>query len=265
MRLAKRAARLARPSWYVLRWLDRAVLVRSRDLVVLSLSGVVEDGFRRAYPDLDPRFVRIPNGVSVETFHDRDRQEQSAAMRERFGIPPSRPVALFLAHQFRAKGLDGAIRALGRAPDWHLVVGGRGRPDAFRRTVARCGVADRVHFAGVLPDARAGYCAADAYVLPTWYDSCSLGVVEALACGTPVVTTRRNGAAELVEPGVEGFVVDRPDNVDGIATALQRIASDVEGFRDAARRAAPRLSWEEHVDRVCAVLDDVVEGTGRQL
>ncbi len=100
-----------------------------------------------------------------------------------------------LAQDFRRKGLRGGDRALAAVPGWTLLVGGRddpGRSAAGRRP----GVADRIAFAGPVADPAAFYRAADFFVLPTRHDPCSLVVLEALAMGVPVISTRQNGACE---------------------------------------------------------------------
>ena len=254
VRVLKRVLRALRPTHHVLSWLDGRVFRAGPGVVTLSLSRVVEESLERAFPDVEFRFERIPNGVPLQGFHDRDRAEQARALRAPHGIPHGSPVALFLAHQFRAKGLGHLIRALSSAPGWHVVVGGRGRRGPFEALARSLGHDDRVHFAGTIEDARAAYAGADAFVLPTYYDSCSLSVLESIASGTPAITTRQNGASELIEPGREGFVLDAPCEEDALARALGEIASHAESFRESARRAAKELSWEAHVDRIVEAL-----------
>ena len=82
------------------------------------------------------------------------------------------------------------------------------------------GLDDVVHLLGFLPDIRPAFHASDFFVLPTYYDPCSLVVFEALACGLPVITTACNGAGELMTEGREGFVVPAPDDRGPLAEAL---------------------------------------------
>ena len=255
LRVAKSLLRSLRPTHRVLWWLDGEVFRRSPDVLTLSLSQVVERSLERAFPGAALRFERIPNGIPLEEFHDRDRVERAAELRSAFGIPSQSPVGLFLAHQFRAKGLAHAIRGLGAAGRWHLVVGGRGRPARFAALARHLGLESRVHFAGAIADARAAYAGADAFVLPTYYDSCSLSVLEALACGTPVITTRQNGAAELYEDGREGFVLRSPREEGALARALRELGEHIDEFRERARAASARFSWDAHVDQVVGALE----------
>ena len=94
-----------------------------------------------------------------------------------------------------------------------------GNPD-YRRWQAlaqRLGIAERVSFVGLCSEMRDAYFAADFLVHPTFYDPCSLVVLEALACALPVITTRANGASELLHPLQEGYVVDDPHDHQRLA------------------------------------------------
>ncbi len=254
LRFLKRTLRHLRPTNRVLLWLDREIFRRSRGLITLSLSKKVEDDFRRAYPGENFRFERLGSGVDLDEFHGRDRPERTRALRERFALPEKARVALFIGHKFGPKGLADAVRALAGAPQWHLVVVGNGRPGRYRRLSRALGVEGRVHFAGPTGDPRAFLAAADALVLPTRHDPCSLVVLEALACGTPVITTTANGAAELMDPGREGFVVE-PGDHNAVASALESVHRDWDRFQAAALETSRRLSLDAHFAAMERVLD----------
>ncbi len=93
----------------------------------------------------------------------------------------------------------------------HLLVCGSGEPGPFRRLANRLGLKDTVHFLGFYPEVETCYWSSDFFVQPTYYDPCSLVVLEALACGLPVITTAQNGASELLTDGVDGYVLTAPD------------------------------------------------------
>ena len=93
-------------------------------------------------------------------------------------------------------------------------------------------------------------------VYPTFYDPCALVTLEALACGVPVVTTRRNGAAELIRDGHEGFVIDHPRDVPALAARLQMLGDEAvrARMREAAAETGKRLSFDTHLDRLVTLL-----------
>src|SRR5207253_416613 len=112
---------------------------------------------------------------------------------------------------------------LPRREPFRLAVVGKQPEGGLRRLAGRLGVADRVRFAGFVPDVRDALFAADLLVHPTFYDPCSLVVLEALACGLPAVTSAHNGAAELLDPSCEDLVVRDPHDHDELARAVARL------------------------------------------
>ncbi|MCL4502926.1 MAG: glycosyltransferase, partial [Deltaproteobacteria bacterium] len=88
---------------------------------------------------------------------------------------------------------------------------------------------------------------------------CSNVVLEALACGAPVITTNANGAAEFLTPGENGGILTRPDDLEGLTKALEDYLrrGDAPEVRQAAAAAVAHLSWEATVDQTLAVLEEV--------
>ncbi|MGD9713076.1 MAG: glycosyltransferase family 4 protein, partial [Thermomicrobiales bacterium] len=147
-------------------------------------------------------------------------------------------------------------------------IAGKSEPQSFER-LARClGVERRVRFLGYCSDMRDAYFAADLLVHPTFYDPCSNVVLEALACGLPVVTTRYNGAAELMQPipgereaHAEGYVIDDPHDHDRLALCLGRLIDSDQRAEcaAAARRAATMWTFARHYQRLVGILEAVAQ------
>ena len=97
---------------------------------------------------------------------------------------------------------------------------GRGQVWLYRRKAQQLGVAGSVLFLGPVAGMEPYYAASDVYVHPTFYDSCSLTVLEALASGLPTVTTRFNGASDAILSDEGGKIVQDPANADEIADAI---------------------------------------------
>lgn len=188
----------------------------------------------------------IYNGVDTRHFHPRCR-EVGRALRQRLAAAEDTPVFAFVGSGFLRKGLDAALAALARmpAPAVLLVVGGDRHLPRYRRRAERLGLGARVIFAGPQKDVLPYYGAADALLLPTLYDPFPNVVLEAAACGLPVITSRQCGAAEILAEGETGFVHDALD-VDGLAQSLQLLAhSDrARSMGEAARALAERFSLE---------------------
>src|SRR5204862_936693 len=141
---------------------------------------------------------------------------------------------------FERKGLAQAIAAVARVGDKRLnlrVVGGDD-PKKYLALAKDLNISAQVEFVGPVPDPRPHYAAADFFVLPTRHDPCSLVVLEALAMGLPVITTKQNGAAEIMTDGREGFILESRD--DPLLVEKMRALLDAQ-VRERMREAALAL------------------------
>lgn len=225
---------------------------------VVHLTRAEQATFERLYPRCTLPTAVIGNGVDTSYYRPPHHAERLAA-RERFSVPPESFVVSFAGHEFGRKGLDLLIDALPMLPDRvHLLVTG-GRPEDIeqaRRHTRLISVADRVTFTGVQPDSRATLWASDALTLPSSYESYSLILLEALACGIPAVHTTVGAAADLIEPGINGFLIERtvPQIVDAIVAVTQL---DPTTSTAAARAAAVPHDWAAVADQYLELLADL--------
>jgi UDP-glucose:(heptosyl)LPS alpha-1,3-glucosyltransferase len=181
---------------------------------VLCNSKLVRDDIIARFGLPAERLPVIYNAVDASVYSPALR-EHRAIVRERYRIPDDAVVYLLVGSGFRRKGVPAAIAALAQlaAPAHLLVVGDDRRLDAFKTLARDHDVRDRVTFAGFQADVAPFYGAADAFVLPTIYDSFPDAAMEALAAGLPVVTSTMSGAAELVTEYEAGFVCPSRDTV----------------------------------------------------
>ena len=105
-----------------------------------------------------------------------------------------------------------------------LAVVGRVSVDAYRAEIRRLGLEGHFQFVGAQSDLAPYYAAADVLALPTQYEAWGLVIVEALACGTPILTSRLAGASVAVREGVTGELLEDPCNVSEIAAKLDHLA-----------------------------------------
>jgi len=180
---------------------------------VICISEMVRDDIRRCFPHIEDKLHVIYNAVDAREFSPAVRADR-VATRAELALADDHVAFLLLGSDYSRKGVPTALRALARLPrEARLVVVGRDKfPERYRRLAQRAGVAERVTFAGAHKDPRRFLGAADAFVLPTLYDPLSNAVLEALACGLPVVTSNRCGAGELVRAHDAGWICDSQDD-----------------------------------------------------
>jgi UDP-glucose:(heptosyl)LPS alpha-1,3-glucosyltransferase len=194
-----------------------------------------------------------------------DEPEQARRdFREKLGLKADDLVALFVGHNYALKGLRPLLLALRErlrrepfARPIHLLACGGGKPARFRSLIQELGLAETVQLLGFQPEIRPCFHASDFFVLPTYYDPCSLVVFEALACGLPVITTACNGAGELISEGREGFVIPSPEAIETLADALDRMTIDRDraAMASQARKLGAEQSFDRHVGRLVEVFE----------
>lgn len=229
----------------------RQYLGHPRPLIVVN-SRMVQRHFEDHYGIPPETITVLHSAIDPQRFAAEDRPRRRALERARWGCPPDEAVGLFAAMNYRLKGLEPLLRAM--PADARLAVIGHPRDGKYRRFAESLGINDRVMFLGHRPDPRDAYFAADYLVHPTFYDPCSLVVLEALACGLPVITTRFNGASELL--GDAGMVVNDPHDAAELGAAIGRMSG--AAFRQrasaAARCIASRWTFEEHYRGLMGIL-----------
>jgi UDP-glucose:(heptosyl)LPS alpha-1,3-glucosyltransferase len=234
-----------------------------RGQIVLALSEMVARDYRR-YHDVRPERIRLVyNGVDTEKFSPDFRAEYREPIRRRLGVGVEEVLFLFVGHDFQRKGLATALRAMGRLageglPARMAVVGGK-RLGPAQRLAWRSGAQRAVDFLGSIHDPVPYYVAADAYVLPTFYDPCSLGVLEAAACGLPSVTTPFNGAGEMLTEGVDGFLVEDANDDRALAERLRTLLDPAVRWRmgGAARQLALNHTLQHNCRQIAGLYEEV--------
>ena len=187
---------------------------------------------------IDPRQVQVvPNGVDTDVFAPRDRQTARAEL----GLPG--PLLISVGRLVKGKGHDLVIEALRDLPGWHVAIIGDGEQSGLRAVAQRFGVADRVRLVGAVEQSRlaAYYCAADALVLASEMEGMPNVLLEALACGTPVVASAVGDVRQIVTSPVAGRVL-----TERSATAIAHAVRELDAQHAAAqdvRSEAERFSW----------------------
>lgn len=226
--------------------------------VVVNLTEGELPLLHRMYPHLKPRAVLIPNGVDLEHFHVPTPQERATA-RAQLGFGEKETVVLFVGHEFERKGLPVLMSALAGTPEtFHLIVVG-GTSDMLKgahEAAVEWGIERRIHLVGRVSDAAPYFHASDVFALLSAYESFGLVILEALACGVPVVTTATGCAGDVINDGLNGYIVaPRTEQIQQSLLAIE------EGNRSelarAARKSAEAYSWTMVAERYLGIIDEI--------
>lgn len=192
--------------------------------VIIANSHMVKQDIARFYPAWANKVTVVYNGYDSALFKPTTRAPKD--IRRSLNLPLEGKLLLFCGSGWERKGLSVCLEFLAKAQrvapaqPIHLVVVGKGKPQCYHRRIAQLGLEKAVLFHPPTREVTAYYQAADTLLLPTAYDPFSNACLEALACDCPVITTCWNGAAEVIETGKTGYIMQSiaPEAID--ATVL---------------------------------------------
>lgn len=177
---------------------------------IICNSAMVRDDIMHYYGVAENKFTLIYNAIDLNRFAPADSVQRLAA-RKTLSIPKKACVLIFVGSGFARKGLRQAICAVAETDRYLIVVGQDKHQRRYHALAQSLGCLSRVCFVGVRQDVLPCYHASDALILPTLYDPFPNVILEAMACGLPVITSQRCGGVEFIKQGCEGFICDALD------------------------------------------------------
>ncbi len=244
---------------------ERACFRRNRRATFVGVSEGVAAEVRAHFPELSGNVISIHNGVDTDAFAPGARERDARALRATLGVEEGRLLAAFVGSEWERKGLEPLIRAIADARAWDVLVAGGGDRAAYERLARSLGVERALHWLGVTDDVQLVYAAADAFVLPSAYETFSLVTFEAAASGLPLLATPVSGVRELIDEGRNGYLIDRDPQT--IAARLNELAGDAplrERLGAAARESALGYSWQAMVDAHRRLYTSLSRGAERE-
>lgn len=265
LRLLKACAMWLSPKYHARRWIESAAFrIRPRPIVI-AISDMVRKDMAERF-SVDEESIRLVyNGIDVARFRDVSRSGR-AGLRERLGFSEE-TLFLFMAYDFRKKGVKDLIEAAGALKrrvgegKFGVVVVGNQPSPSLRRLVQRLELGSSVVFPGPTKAPETYYGACDVFVLPTYYDACSLVVFEAMAAGLPAITTVFNGAAGIISHGKDGMILRNPGDSLELADSMEAFL-DPAALGRCAREAelkAQQYTLERNHGEMIAIFREAAE------
>lgn len=245
--------------------MERQMYERRPDALVLANSHFVADDIMETYGVPKEQLRVIHNGVDLERFHPRLRDTEAFELRKELGLSEDDVLLVFLGNGFERKGLMPLLMACEEVfsgdPRLKLLVVGKDTRPAPYQAVAKEGhLRDRVRFLGQRRDVPAILAAADLYLLPTRYDAFANTTLEALACGTPVITTQWNGGSEVIDSTC-GAVLDDSSLEGSLAASIREwlLQDKLVSARSCARQTAELHSIEDKLRASIALVEEAAQ------
>lgn len=214
-----------------------------------AISGHAAALLREHFQRDDVTVIRY--GVDTETFRAATRKARRLDQRAALNIPSSEFCLLLIGNDWKSKGLDTLLQALSRCPDvpFLLLVVGSDDRRAHAEAIRVLRIERKVRFLSPASDVMQFYAAADAYIGPSLEDAFGLPVLEAMACGLPVIVSARAGAGEIVHGGQNGLVLSDPEDSHELETLLRRLYTDPllrETLAQNAAKSAAAETWDRN-------------------
>ena len=240
-------------------WVEKKGLTGPLAPTVLPVSSLVKEELQKTYTIPENRIEVIHPGVSLTRFSEKKDSLWRAEIRKRHAIHENDLVILFVGMNFEIKRLGLIIEGISRfsrlnpnGSSVKLLVVGKGKTTGYEAMARERGIFDRLIFAGVTHEAEKYYAASDIFAMPSVYDTFGMAVLEAMAAGLPVIISRTVGARDLVDDGVEGFVLLDPPTADELAQKIDFLSNPTNRLTmgQCARKRALKHSWDQVADRV---------------
>ncbi len=264
----RRAWMRINPFHFATLWIEKRIYTSPQTRRIIANSHQVKEEIIRHYGTPPSKIVVIHNGVDLNRFQPAHREAYRSLIRTRYNIGEEAFLILFVGSGFERKGLGFLIHAAGlfkaRHPEvpFKVLVVGKGNAAPWLNIAADMGMAQEIVFAGVASDVERVYAAADVLALPTLYDPFANVCLEALASGLPVITTRANGASEILTGALSSFILsDAADVEQLVALLLLAYQSDRALLRHRAREISESFSEDRHFDQFMDVCRVVVNPT----
>ncbi len=214
-------------------------LFRNTPLIIAN-SRMVKEQIIKHYAVPEEKIKIIYNGVDLARFSPQNKDNRRCDIRKNLAITEDTKVLLFVGSGFERKGLKPLIESVAfmKNKDIKALIIGKGDNKKYRDMAKAYRVSDKIIFLGIQKNIEDFYAASDLFILPTRYDPFSNATLEAMASGLPAITTKNNGAAELIENDKEGFVMERIDDTEELAGKIIKSLDRTVMMSEYARKKA---------------------------
>lgn len=256
------------------RWLYYHLVIALEHLVYMDASTLLVPISKKVADDLKRWYGRsevfpvIHYGVDLEQFSPEARARLRAMSRQSLELDGNAFAILLIGNDWKKKGLScllAGVESLAN-PNLRVLIVGQDDAAPYRGMLGRAGLSRSVSFLPVRPDVEIYYAAADAYVGPSLEDAFALPPLEAMACGLPVIVSRQAGVSEIITQGLDGFILENPEDSATLAMLLERFSDEPELCRRVGERAAEtarKFTWERNGRELAMIFDDILRRKAR--
>jgi UDP-glucose:(heptosyl)LPS alpha-1,3-glucosyltransferase len=244
--------------------IEKKIFEKGNYQYIIANSKMVKENIMKHYGVPEEKIRVIYNSVDRERFSSEHKEEMRIKTRKEYKIDSNDTLISFVGSGFERKGLGFAIRAVKALQDrkYKLIVVGKGSIGKYEKLAESLSVRDQIIFTGPLFDTSPIYAASDVFLLPTLYDPFSNASLEAVASGLPVITTKMNGASEIIMEGENGFVIKDPRDIKEISQKINlSLNLDREKFHRVNEGILKKFIQNSDVEETISLYQEVINGS----
>jgi UDP-glucose:(heptosyl)LPS alpha-1,3-glucosyltransferase len=227
----------------------------------IAISQMVKNDILKHYHCPQENISVVYNGVDLTRFHPENKNIHRENIRKELEIPKSSVLILFVGSGFERKGLKSLLQATQyfKSKDWRLVIMGKGKWKKYIHFAPE-NLRSQIIYKEPVPDIEKYYSAADIFALPSIYEPFGNANLEALASGLPVITTRHCGAADIIQHGQNGLVVETPESSDEVAENINILFDPTvrQSMGQNGRALAEQFSVDKNTHEMVKVYEEII-------
>jgi len=250
LRMIKRILILLSLKRWTRAWIEAAPFRLDPKPKIIAISPMIKKDMESFFDTNANEIEIIHNGVDTKTYNRSLRKRVRGPLRNQWCVGENDTVFLFVSYDLKKKGIEPLIEAAAQLKktgndNFKIIVVGGSPYHSLTKLVACLRLENIVIFAGRVKSIDEFYANSDVFVLPTYYDACSLVLIEAMASGLPSITTTLNGASSIITNGGNGYVISHPPDSSELADKM-RLLMDNKKLREMSEEAF--LTGQEYSD-----------------
>jgi UDP-glucose:(heptosyl)LPS alpha-1,3-glucosyltransferase len=263
-RLVKRVLILLSMKQWTRAWIEAAPFRLNPRPRIVAIAHMIKKDMESFFHTNPNEIEIIYNGVDTKRYNSSLRQRMRGPLRKQWGVSENDAVFLFVSYDLKKKGIEPLIEAAAELKrigndNFKIIVVGGLPYSSLARLIEHLGLKNNIIFVGRVKSIDEFYANSDVFVLPTYYDACSLVVIEAMASGLPSITTTFNGASGIIAYGKNGYILSHPPDPSDLADKMHLLMDNEKRQRmsEEAFRTGQEYSAERNHREMMRVLDEV--------
>jgi UDP-glucose:(heptosyl)LPS alpha-1,3-glucosyltransferase len=225
LRIVKRILIVLSMKQWTRAWIEAAPFRLNPRPRIIAIAHMIKKDMESFFHTSTDEIEIIYNGVDTKRYNRSLRERMRGPLRDQLSIRESDVVFLFVSYDLKKKGIESLIEAAAELKkigndNFKIIVVGGSPYRSLVRLIDHLGLKDNIIFAGRVKSIDEFYANSDVFVLPTYYDACSLVVIEAMASGLPSITTTFNGASGIIVDGRNGYIISHPPDPADLADKM---------------------------------------------